>query len=108
VVLKDLPKGVLAINAVNDANADMKLFTKLILERLRYVFLIRLKAGMDSVIQKDVSEDDYNFLKDLAGKADKSLTSNVLVRFIEAYEQVGRTALPELALELALADTLSK
>jgi DNA polymerase-3 subunit gamma/tau len=108
VVLKDLEKGVLAINAVKDANADMKLFTKLILERLRYVFLIRLKAGMDSVIQKDVSEDDYNFLKDLAGKADKSLTSDVLVRFIEAYEQVGRTALPELALELVLADTISK
>ncbi len=106
VIMKDLSKGVKAINSAKEANSDMKLFTKLILERLRYVFLIRLKAGMNEVIENDISEDDFKFLKDLAGKADKSLTSDVLVRFIQAYEDVGRTALPELALELALADTI--
>jgi len=106
IVLKDLPKGVQAVNAAKKANADMKLFTKLVLERLRYLFLIRLKAGMDDAIQADISEDDFSFIKDLAGKADKSLTSDVLVRFIQAYQDVGRTALPELALELALADTM--
>lgn len=108
IVLKDLSKGVQAVNVVKEVNADMKLFTKLILERLRYVFLIRLKAGMDEVIKKAVSEDDFNFLEELASKADKRLTSDVLLRFIEAYEQVGRTALPELALELALADIVSE
>lgn len=106
IVLKDLERGVKAVNAVKEANADMKLFTKLVLERLRFIFLIRLKAGMDDVIQKEVSEDDYNFLKDLAGKADKTLTSDVLLRFIQAYSDIGRTALPELALELALADVV--
>lgn len=106
IVLKDLARGVQAVNAVKEANADMKLFTKLVLERLRFIFLIRLKAGMDDVIQKEVSEDDYNFLKDLAGKADKTLTSDVLLRFIQAYSDIGRTALPELALELALADVV--
>lgn len=106
VVLKDLPKGVLAVNAAKQSNVDMKLFTKLVLERLRYIFLIRLKAGMDETIKADISEDDFNFIKDLAGKADKSLTSDVLVHFIRAYEDVGRTALPELALELALAEAI--
>jgi DNA polymerase III subunit gamma/tau len=106
VVLKDLEKGMRAINAVKEANADMKLFTKLILERLRFIFLIRLKAGMNDVIEREVSGDDYKFLETLAAKADKSFTSDTLKRFIEAYEDVSKTALPELALELALADTI--
>jgi DNA polymerase-3 subunit gamma/tau len=107
IILKDLPKGVKGVNGAKEANSDMKLFTKLILERLRYLFLIRLKAGMDEVIRGEISKEDYIFLTDLAGKADKSFTSDVLVHFIGAYEDVGKTSLPELALELALVDAIS-
>jgi len=106
VVLGDLEKGLKAIREASGAGADMKLFSKLILERLRFLFLLRLKAGMDEYIKKEVGEDDYKFLSDLAGKAGKNLTGDVLVRFITAYEDSGRTSIPELALELALVDTV--
>ncbi|MBI2086684.1 MAG: DNA polymerase III subunit gamma/tau [Candidatus Zambryskibacteria bacterium] len=107
IVEKDLEKGMKAIQRAGKANADMKLFAKLILERLRFLFLLRLKAGMDDYIAKQVSEDDFQFLKNLAGKAGPDLTAETLLRFIEAYESSGRTSIPELALELALADPLS-
>ena len=106
IVLKDLKKGLDAVNTASAGNADMKLFAKLILERLRFLFLLRLKAGMDTYISNQVSEDDFNFLKDLSAKAGKELTSEVLLRFIQAYEDAGRTSIPELALELALADVI--
>ena len=95
-----------AIQAAGEANAEMKLFAKLILERLRFLFLLRLKAGMDDYIAKQVSEDDFKFLKDLAAKAGPDLTAETLIRFIVAYEDSGRTSIPELALELALADSI--
>lgn len=107
IVEKDLERGLKAVSQAGEANADMKLFAKLILERLRFLFLLRLKAGMDDYIAKQVSEDDFAYLKDLAQKAGPSLTSDTLVKFIEAYENSGRTSIPELALELALADTIS-
>src|SRR3989338_7186570 len=47
LVEKDLEKGMKAIQAAGEANAEMKLFAKLILERLRFLFLLRLKAGMN-------------------------------------------------------------
>jgi len=94
-----------AIQSAATANAEMKLFAKLILERLRFLFLMRLKAGMNEYIANQVSEDDFEFLKMLAGKAGTSLTADVLLRFIVAYEDSGRTSIPELALELALADS---
>jgi DNA polymerase-3 subunit gamma/tau len=105
VVHKDVAKGLKAINQASAGNADMKLFAKLILERLRFLFLLRLKAGMERIIKEEVSEDDYAFLEDLGAKAGKDLTADVLLRFIQAYEDAGRTSIPELALELALADT---
>jgi DNA polymerase-3 subunit gamma/tau len=103
VVEKDAEKGLKAIQSAGAANADMKLFAKLILERLRFLFLLRLKAGMEEYIKSQVSEDDFSTLQRLAAKAGKDLTSDVLVAFIEAYENSGRTSIPELALELALA-----
>ncbi len=107
IVEKNLEKGCKAISLAASSNADMKLFAKLILERLRFLFLIRLKAGMDDHIAKQISEDDFKVLKDLAGKAGKDLTSDTLVKFIEAYENSGRTSIPELALELALTESIS-
>ena len=106
IVDKDMEKGLKAIHSAAEANADMKLFAKLILERLRYFFLIRLKAGMDKIVEDQVSEDDYKFLEELAGRAGKDMTADVLLKFITAYENSGRTSIPELALELALADTI--
>ena len=106
IVEKNLEKGMKAIQSAAGANAEMKLFAKLILERLRFLFLLRLKAGMDEYITEQVSEDDLAFLKSLAGKAGTDLTAEVLLRFITAYEDSGRTSIPELALELALADSI--
>ena len=106
VVEKDLEKGLKAVGSANEANSDMKLFAKLILERMRFLFLMRLKAGMDDYVSRQVSEDDFKFLKALSEKAGPDLTSDVLLRFIVAYEDSGRTSIPELALELALADSI--
>ncbi|MDO8471164.1 MAG: DNA polymerase III subunit gamma/tau [bacterium] len=105
LVEKNLEQGIKAIQRAGEANADMKLFAKLILERLRFLFLLRLKAGMDEYIASQVSEDDFKFLKTLASKAGSDLTAEILLRFITAYEDSGRTSIPELALELALADS---
>ncbi len=106
VVEQNLEKGLKAVGLAAGANAEMKLFAKLILERLRFLFLIRLKAGMDDYIAKQISEDDFEYLKEFAAKAGPNLTAEVLLRFIVAYEDSGRTSIPELALELALADSI--
>ncbi|MDP3875047.1 MAG: DNA polymerase III subunit gamma/tau [bacterium] len=106
LVEKNIEKGMKAIQSAAAANAEMKLFAKLILERLRFLFLLRLKAGMDEYIANQVSENDFEFLKILASKAGTGLTAEILLRFIRAYEDSGRTSIPELALELALADSI--
>jgi DNA polymerase-3 subunit gamma/tau len=106
IVNKDLKKGIEAVHQASEANADMKIFSKMILERLRFIFLFRLKSGMDEYIKQNVSEDDFKFLHNLAGQAKSDLTSEVLLRFIQAQEDAGRTSIPSLALELAIRDSI--
>jgi DNA polymerase III subunit gamma/tau len=106
IVEKNLEKGLKAVAEATDANADIKLFSRLILERLRFLFLLRLKANMDEHIKARVSEDEFVFLAGLSSKAGPDLTGEVLLRFIDAYENSGSRAMPELPLELALADTI--
>lgn len=106
IVQKDIEKGLRAIHQASESNADMKLFAKLILERLRYLFLLRLKSGMEEYLANKISDDDLEFLKNLSNQAGPELTAVVLLDFIKAYEDSGRTSIPELALELALAKTI--
>jgi len=105
IVEKNLEKGMKAVHEAKEANADIKIFAKLILERLRFLFLLRLKAGMDDYILRETSEDDFKFLKSLALKAGQDLTSDVILKFIDAVENSGRTSIPELSLELALSSS---
>jgi len=108
LIEKDIEKGMKAIQRAGQANAEMKLLARLILERLRFLFLLRLKVGMDEYISSQVSEDDFKLLQGLAAKAGPELTADVLLRFITAYEDSSRTSIPELALELALADSIGQ
>lgn len=108
IVEKDLEKGLKAVSEASKNSADLKLFTKLILERLRFLFLLRLKAGLDETIKSEVGEDDFKKLSNLAAKAGKSLTADTLLIFIKAYEMSGSTSISTLPLELALTEVIEQ
>ncbi|MHB1330371.1 MAG: DNA polymerase III subunit gamma/tau [Minisyncoccota bacterium] len=108
IVDKDANKGLKAIAEAKKNNADIKIFSRLILENLRFLFLLRLKAGLDDYILEESSEDDFNFLKDLGAKKAEHLTAGILVKFIEASEDSGRASIPELPLEIALTESIGQ
>ncbi|MBX4189413.1 DNA polymerase III subunit gamma/tau [Candidatus Parcubacteria bacterium] len=106
IVDQDAERGLKAVAGARESNADMKIFAHLILERLRFLFLLRLKAGMDEYIVRETSADDAAFLKALSERAGASLTAATLLAFIEALETADRTAIPGLSLEIALANSI--
>jgi DNA polymerase III, gamma/tau subunits len=107
IVDKNIEQGMKAIGQARADNADIKIFSKLILEHLRFLFLLRLKAGVDEYIKDDTSEDEYEFLKSLAEKSAPHLTATILIKFIEAVDLAGSTVIPELPLEIALAESVN-
>lgn len=100
-----------AIGAIAEAtenHVDMKLFVRLLLERVRAVMLLRNAPAREAELLAPFSEGDQAQLKTLAGEASSALNSHTLLRLIDAAELTGRTALPQLPLELAIIDICAK
>lgn len=96
---KDLNLGLGTIKKAVEQNIDMAVFIKLILHTTRAVMLVRF--GAESIVKDDLSENEYEFVKNLA-KTDAGFSSSVLVELLSAYEKTTGAYIPQLPLELAL------
>ena len=96
-----------ALEAVSEAAAEQvepKLFMRLVLERLRAVMLLRNAPAREAEILKPFGEAEAAEVKILAGATPSPLNSHALVRLLSAADQLGKTQLPYLPLELAIVE----
>jgi DNA polymerase-3 subunit gamma/tau len=102
----DLEKGIKVIEILRENNVDVKVFMKLLLEKVRIALLLRVAPGKVSLFADAISEDDLESLKKIV--ADKetgaNLNSAVLARLLDTYNECLRAPLPFLPLELALVE----
>lgn len=107
IVDKDLDKGLQLVHKASAGNIDMKVFLKMVLQKLRFILLLKFSAGMDEIMKEEVSEEDFSFLKDLSVKKEANISSGVLLEMLNAYDNSGKAYIPELPLELALVKILT-
>jgi DNA polymerase-3 subunit gamma/tau len=98
---KDVNRALGAIARGVEQNIDFKVFTKLLLQKLRLVLLLRVAPSFAAQQIEDSSEHDRTLIQALA-KNSAVLNSNALLIFLEAYEKISRSYLPHLPLELAI------
>lgn len=106
---KDLEEGIKTINIASKENLDMKLYLKLIIQKVRMAIILRYAPKLEDVMSGEMSVDDLNFLKQVV-KEDKEgvFRSQTLAILLEAYQNIDRAFIPELPLELALVKILKK
>lgn len=118
IVNKDLEKALAALQGAAEQNIDMKIFAKLLIEKLRFALLLRVTSGersgaaggagaagngsMEAMVAERVSEDDFKKLKAIAAQKDANISGAILLELLGAYEHIGRAYIAELPLELAL------
>jgi DNA polymerase-3 subunit gamma/tau len=108
VVAKDLEDALEGVNMAAKGNIDMKVFLKLVLQKMRYALLLRFAPKMRLAIAEELSEGDFDFVDKLAQDKAAHLNSQVLLGLLEAYDTPGPSSIPELPLELALAKLLGE
>lgn len=97
-----------AVLKATKASVNMKLFTRLLLERVRAVILLRNLPSRKEEILSIFNSEDSEAIEALS-KTDKSpINSHMLFRLLEAAEQSARSELPHVALELAIIDICEK
>jgi DNA polymerase-3 subunit gamma/tau len=106
---KDLDKGISAIRKASEANLDMKLYFKLIIQKFRMAIILRYAPKLEKEMAGDLSETDLKFLQDLI-KTDKEglLRSPALAVLLEAYQNMDNAFIAELPLELALVKIIGE
>ncbi|MFM2381772.1 MAG: hypothetical protein RLZZ76_539 [Candidatus Parcubacteria bacterium] len=105
---KKVEDALLSLSKAVDSHVDMKLFSRLLLERIRAVILLRNAPRNKEALLKAFSIEDGVFIETLAKKTTTALNSHLLVALLSATENMGKTAIPSLPLELAIIDSLSK
>lgn len=101
---KDAEAAITAISEATDAHVDMKLFMRLLLERVRAVMLLRNVPAKEAEFLAPFGEGDQTQIKELAAEKGSPINSHLLMRLLDAAQQTGRTALPHLPLELAIIE----
>lgn len=105
---KNLSKGLESLNKAVGQNIDMKVFSRLLLEKLRLVLLLRFARDMEEGIKESLTETDFNFLKAIAGKKGSNISSATLHELIGATDAIRYTSVAQLPLELALVSLLEE
>jgi DNA polymerase-3 subunit gamma/tau len=98
----DLSGGLAAVNKAVGENIDMKVFVKLTLQKLRAIMLLRHAPELEESIQEQFGEEDIELLRELAHERGSVLDSHALKELLVAYDETGRSAVPQLPVELAL------
>ncbi len=105
---KDVEAALLCVGKVVAERTDMKLFMRLLLERVRAVILLRNAPKNKELLLGQFGTEDAQSIEVLAGATPSALNSHLLLSLLSASENIGKTALPQLPLELAIIETMSK
>ncbi len=105
---KNVEKALGALQDALESHTDIKLFMRLLLERVRAVILLRNAPSKEVSLLASFSVADQDRIKTLAQATPSALNSHLLVALLGASENLGKTVLPQLPLELAIIDGLSK
>jgi DNA polymerase-3 subunit gamma/tau len=103
---KNTQDALRAIRAAMADNIDARTFTRLAIERLRVILLIRNAPDLAQELSQELTEADRALAQELAAKP--SVNSDLLRAVLEAHSQMAYAAIPALPLELAIIDWCAK
>ncbi len=104
IATKDAPKGLSALHEAHTAHVDMKLFYRLLLERLRCIMLMRHNPSNAVFIKAQYGADEFVLMEEYARDSKSPINSHLLTKALAMGEYVGKSYIPELPLELLIMD----
>lgn len=107
VAHKDLEKGLDAIAQATSQNIDMAILTSMILAKVRAILLVRYSKSALKQIEDSMTESDAKFVIGLSGQKESNISSQTLVKLLDAYTMIGKSYAPHVPLEIALFELLN-
>ncbi len=101
LIMRESERALKAVADAAEQGADMKLFARLAIERLRAALLLKIAPQSAAWLSATMEEDELAAVKGLGLSG--SVDSALLLTVLEAAGEVGKASVPELPLEIAVA-----
>ncbi len=101
---KDTAKGLHALEEASALHVDMKIFFRLLLERVRLIILLRNKIAFAKDMLEQYSGDEKALLMKCAESKGSPINSHLLLRMLATYDFLGHTSITQLPIELILLE----
>jgi len=98
---ENIDETISVINKAKNLGIAANIFLKFVLNKLRYILLLRFSKNLHKEIKEDLGEGEYKILSNLASKA-KKLNSSLVRELLKAYREVNYASIPYLPIELAV------
>lgn len=102
---KDAAKAVGLVNSLADSGVNLKNFSSELVNLLRKIMLNKLSPGLTANLGLDLGENLEMRLNTVANNFDWDQLFTATRRFLEAYNDTKNPLIPQLPLELAIAET---
>jgi len=93
-----------AVGEAVNANADMEVFTRILVQRVRILLLLRYAPDFGAELVNELTDTDKDFLTKYSKDASSKINSETLRKLIIASVETSRSPLPQLPLELAIME----
>ncbi len=103
---KDADKGISVFRHILTENYDAELFFERVLQKLRFVLLLKNSPDMVEYIKKESSEEDHQFLKEISEDKSFDFNLNDLKKFLDALELCQVSSIKTFPLEVAFLDVI--
>ena len=100
---KQVDAALEAVASASSSQVDMKLFARVLLEHIRAVMLVRNQPGRKAEILAHFGTDTAKQIATIAA-GDTAINSHLLLRFLQATDQINRSPVPHLPLEIAIME----
>ena len=102
--LRDVEKGLSALQSAGAAHVDTKLLYRLLLERVRAVIIARNLTARAGDVLNVFSDNEQAVLRSYAEDVASPINSRLLQRLITTGDFIGKSVIPVLPIELALIE----
>ncbi len=96
------------VDKVTKDSIDPRLFLSILLQKIRFVLLIRFAPDMIAAIEEQVPEEEFKALSKIAKEKTSRIQSGLLTELLRAYDEIPYAGIPSLPIELACIRSLGE
>lgn len=106
LIKKDKEKAISFVNEIYDNGYDLEVFNKEVINYLRKLLLLKISPSLASILEKETTEEEMAVLFKQEKMIELPYLERLLRRLIEVQNQMKRSPLPILNLELFISEEL--